>query len=176
LVLSKIFRIFVVNKLYLKNNPMKKIIKFVVRKYNLIKLSIKIRKFMNGKKKVNCILDVSGSIGNIFDPIFKILLEKNLKINLAQVDTEVRSYVKVKSMKDFKNIAIGGIGGTILQPGVDLFKDKFNNLDLIVLTDGYTDELNFNGIKNVLIISTCELVRLDKFNKNENVEQFIINL
>jgi predicted metal-dependent peptidase len=55
---------------------------------------------------------------------------------------------------------IMGLGGTTLMPGIDFIADKKNKIymfNLVILTDGYTDSLNFSNIKTkTLILSTAD--------------------
>jgi predicted metal-dependent peptidase len=47
---------------------------------------------------------------------------------------------------------ISGLGGTEIQPAIDYIadpKNKLNTLNTIILTDGYTDSLNFSKIKTL---------------------------
>ena len=52
-----------------------------------------------------------------------------------------------------------GLGGTTLQPGLDFIADKKNKIymyNTCILTDGYTDSLNFKNIHTrTLILSTA---------------------
>ena len=53
-----------------------------------------------------------------------------------------------------------GLGGTTLMPGLDFISDPKNRIsgfNNVILTDGYTDSLDFKNIKSrTLILSTAE--------------------
>jgi len=119
---------------------------------------------LKGKKRtgkgLNVILDSSGSMYGEFEKTLSFIFQRNVLINLIQVDTQVQDYVTIDNMKDFKKLKIKGLGGTVLQPGIDYIKEKpeLENLNLLILTDGYTDELNFNGLKGckkALVLTTA---------------------
>ena len=67
---------------------------------------------------------------------------------------------------------IKGLGGTIIQPAIDLVADKFNNFSTILLTDGETDDLNVSKLKNKLLVLSVN--REVNFIGNKHVEQIII--
>ena len=76
---------------------------------------------------------------------------------------EKASMVKLKleeSKKELQNIKITGLGGTTLQPAIDYInnsKNKLNIFNTVILTDGYTDHLNFkDSSKRFLILSTSK--------------------
>jgi len=135
-----------------------------------------------GKKRtgkgLNVILDTSGSMGGSFEKILSYVFQRNIVINLIQVDTDVQSYITLSDMKDFKNLKISGYGGTMLQPGIEYIKTKkeLSGFNLLVLTDGYTDTLNFNdlpGCKKVLIISNGTKTPISKENR-ASVKEIIV--
>ena len=56
---------------------------------------------------------------------------------------------------------IKGMGGTVLQPAIDYISEIENRLSTfnnLVLTDGYTDTLNFTNIKGKSLILTTAAV------------------
>ena len=59
-----------------------------------------------------------------------------------------------------EKMKIRGLGGTTLQPGIDFMSEKKNKIymyNTVILTDGYTDSLNFKNVKTkTLILSTAE--------------------
>jgi len=118
---------------------------------------------IKGKKRTgkgfNVLLDTSGSMGGDFEKILSFIFQRNILVNLVQCDVKVQKYQTLSKMKEFHNLKIKGFGGTELQPGIDFIKSKkeLSGFNLVVLTDGYCDSLNFDGIKGckrVLIIST----------------------
>lgn len=108
--------------------------------------------------KINCILDTSGSMGGYFEKALSFIFRSDIEINLIQCDTKVHGSENIKSMADLKKVSIKGLGGTILMPGVEYIKENFPQFNTVILTDGYTDSLDFSGYKGkVLIISNgCE--------------------
>jgi predicted metal-dependent peptidase len=113
---------------------------------------------LKGKKKqgakINCIMDTSGSMGGYFEKALSFIFRSDIEVNLIMCDTEVKSVDNIKSMKDLKKSVIKGLGGTVMQPAWDLVAYKFNNLNTLMLTDGYTDTLQLGAIKGkVLILS-----------------------
>lgn len=106
------------------------------------------------KSVINCILDTSGSMGNTFDKVLSYIYRNDIEVNLIEADTKVSHVQKVKNKKQLQKIPIKGLGGTILQPAVDLVVNKFNNYNTLILTDGYCDMLDLSKNKgNVLIIT-----------------------
>ena len=60
----------------------------------------------------------------------------------------------MKNKRQLDSMMIHGGGGTILQPAIDLVAEKFNDTNLLVLTDGMCDNLDISRIRgNVLMIS-----------------------
>jgi len=109
------------------------------------------------KNKVNVLLDVSGSMGGLFEKVLNYVYRSDIEINLIQCDTRVTSIESIKNKKKLELIQIKGLGGTTLQPGLDAIEERFNQYNNVILTDGYTDVLNFLNIKGrTLIISTNE--------------------
>ena len=116
-----------------------------------------------GKKRtakgLNVILDTSGSMGGDFEKVLSYIFQRNIVVNLIQVDTQIQGFEVIETMNDLKKLKIKGFGGTMLQPGIEYIKTKkeLANFNLLVLGDGYCDTLNFNGLpgcKKVLLIST----------------------
>ena len=116
---------------------------------------------IKGKKKfknlINCILDTSGSMGGDFEKVLAYIFQNDIQINLIQIDTEVKSVDLIKNKRDLQKMGISGLGGTMLQPGIDYIADKPNKLfkfNNVILTDGYTDTLNFTNVKGTTLILT----------------------
>jgi predicted metal-dependent peptidase len=106
---------------------------------------------------INCVLDTSGSMHGYFDKIISYIFHDGYSINLIQCDAEVQGSTVVKNKNELNEMKIEGLGGTILQPGLDYIKE--NNLQkysTVVLTDGYCDELDFTGLAKAIIISCGE--------------------
>lgn len=134
---------------------------------------------IKGKNKysnlINCILDTSGSMNGQFETILSQIFKDDYEINLIQCDTSVKNFLKIKNKNDLKKMKIKGLGGTVIQPGIDyIISNKqlaLNNL--VILTDGCTDTLDFSRFKNkkVLILSNdkeCPIVN------GKNVKQIIV--
>jgi len=134
---------------------------------------------VKGKNKysnlINCILDTSGSMNGQFEIVLSEIFKDDYQINLVQCDTDVKKFVKIQSKNELKKMKIKGLGGTTLQPGIDYISShkglKGNNL--VILTDGYTDSLDFSKAKSnkVLILTTsaeCPIA------SGKNVKQIIV--
>ena len=64
-----------------------------------------------------------------------------------------------------ESIPIKGLGGTALQPAVNYVAQHFNDLNTLVLTDGYCDSLDLSKLKgNVLLISIGTEVPITRSN------------
>jgi predicted metal-dependent peptidase len=88
---------------------------------------------IKGKRKIksmiNVGLDTSGSMGGTFERVLSYIYQN-----------------------DIEAIPIKGLGGTCLQPMIDHIANNFNNLGTVLLTDGYTDSLDFSKIKGKTLI------------------------
>lgn len=181
----------VLNKLHKKRKDHLKEIKRSVQtlKGNTIKKTISrasliLGEGIKGKKRtgkgINVILDTSGSMGGAFEKTLSFIFQRNLLINMVQCDTQVQSFEQISSMRELSNMYIKGLGGTVLQPGIQYIKDNPKTLggfNLLILTDGQTDTLNFNGMKGckkVLIISAGTKCPIASDN-NVAVKQIIID-
>jgi len=112
------------------------------------------------KNEINVLLDTSGSMGNEFEKVLSFIFQNDIQMNLIQCDAKVQQIIKIKDKKELEKMKIRGLGGTILQPALDFITDKKNKIymyNTVILTDGYTDALNFKMIKTkTLILSKCE--------------------
>ena len=109
------------------------------------------------KTVINCLLDTSGSMNGSFERVLSYIFQNDISINLLQCDTEVKNFIRIDHKNELEKMTINGLGGTILQTGLDYVKDdkELRKYPLVILTDGYCDTLNFSGLKkNVLILST----------------------
>ncbi len=105
---------------------------------------------------INWISDTSDSMQGLEEKVAAYLVQKDIQINLIQIDAEIKN-VRVITKKDFRKFKTYGGGGTVLQQAVDLIKkDKiFSKCHTVITTDGQTDVLDFSGYeKNVLYITT----------------------
>jgi len=109
------------------------------------------------KSKINVILDTSGSMGGMFEKVLSYIFQRDITINLLQVDTVLRGTEDIKNMRDLERLKIRGGGGTRMQPGIDYICENYNQYNTVLLTDGWVDSLdwsNHNG--KVLILTTAD--------------------
>jgi predicted metal-dependent peptidase len=125
------------------------------------------------KTKINCILDTSGSMGGTFERVLSYIYRNDIEINLIEADTEVKWIENIKNKRKLETMVIKGLGGTILQPAIDLVADQFNEYNTVVLTDGYCDSLDLSKIKGkVLMISIGVKVPISR--SNGKVKQIMV--
>ena len=108
------------------------------------------------KTKINVGLDTSGSMcgASTFEKILGFVYQSDIEMNFMESDTEVKWVQNIKSKKQLQSIPIKGLGGTCLSPMIDYIAENHNDCATVLLTDGYTDSLDFSRIKGrVLIIS-----------------------
>jgi predicted metal-dependent peptidase len=119
---------------------------------------------IKGKKKyknvINVILDTSGSMCGDFERVLCFVFQNDIHINLIQIDTEVKMVEDIKNKRDLQKVVIKGMGGTVLQPAVNYIvdpKNKLHSFNNVILTDGYTDTLNFSEVHGkTLILTTAQ--------------------
>lgn len=127
------------------------------------------------KTKINVGLDTSGSMGgnSTFERVLGYVYQNDIEINFMESDTEVKWVQNIKNKKKLESIPIKGLGGTCLQPMIDYVADNHNDCNTVLLTDGYTDTLDFSRVSGkVLIISVgvhCPISR-----SNGKVKQICI--
>jgi len=98
-------------------------------------------------KKVNIILDTSGSLYNELDQYVSQVIG-NYDCFIVMCDTSVTFAQDVKSMKEWKSIPKTGGGGTMLQPALDeLVKQNRQNMQTIFVSDFYCETLDLSKIK-----------------------------
>lgn len=125
------------------------------------------------KTKINCILDTSGSMGGTFERVLNYVYRNDVEINLIEADTEVKWIENIKNAKKLETLKIKGLGGTILQPAIDLVADVYNEYNTVVLTDGYCDSLDISKIKGrVLMVSIGVKVPISR--SNGKVKQIMV--
>ena len=135
---------------------------------------------LKGTKKIsqtiNVLLDVSGSMYGRFDTVLSEIFRDGYEINLIQVDTSVQKVEKIKSKSELKTLAIKGLGGTCLTPGIHYIidpKNKLSRFPTVILSDGETDTLDFK-------YTTCQFLVLtvDKkcpiTNHGANIREILI--
>lgn len=133
---------------------------------------------LKGNKKisfaVNVVLDTSGSMYGSFEKALSYIYQSEVSINLIQCDTNVHCKTHIKSKSDFNKFKINGLGGTILQPAIDyIVENKMDKLNTLILTDGYTDSLNFSKLRGkVLILSVGDECPIS--GGHEKVKQIVV--
>jgi predicted metal-dependent peptidase len=122
---------------------------------------------VKGKRKdsysLNVLLDVSGSMNGYFEKALSYIFQNGIVVNIVQCDTEVKDYTVIKNKNDFRSYTISGLGGTVLQPGINYIVGckKINKLNTLILTDGMTDELDVTHLNRCMIIShghACKVI------------------
>jgi len=120
------------------------------------------------KNEINVLLDTSGSMGGSFEKVLSYIFQNDIQINLIQCDAQIQQVLKIKEKKELEKMRIRGLGGTSLMPGLDFIAEKKNKIymyNTVILTDGYTDSLNFSKIKTkTLILSTASKCPIDHDN------------
>jgi archaellin len=118
---------------------------------------------LKGKRKENynlCVIqDTSSSMNGYFEKTLSYIFQNNIQLEFLQVDTNVKKHTTIKNKKQLQKIEIIGFGGTKLQRGIDYIttNKKLKKLNLLILTDGYTETLNFKNYNGkVLILSTSQ--------------------
>ncbi len=116
---------------------------------------------IKGKKKyknvINVILDTSGSMCGDFEKVLSYIFQNDIHINLIQIDTAVKEVKSIKNKRELQKVVIYGMGGTVLQPAIEYVsqvENKISTFNNLILTDGYTDTLNFSQIKGKSLILT----------------------
>ena len=108
-----------------------------------------------------------------FEKVLSYVYQNDIEINFIQGDTEVKWVENFKKKKQLETMRIHGLGGTILQPSVNYVVDNYNDFNTVILTDGYTDSLDFSQVRGrVLVISVgtpCPITR-----SNGKVKQITI--
>lgn len=109
------------------------------------------------KSKINVILDTSGSMYGMFEKVLEYVFQNDIEINVCQVDTAVHEIVCIKHMKQLARMDIHGLGGTMLQPAVDLIsQDKnYNKYNTVILTDGWCDTLDMSQMRGKVLGISC---------------------
>jgi predicted metal-dependent peptidase len=127
------------------------------------------------KTKINVILDTSGSMGGqgTFEKVLSYVYRNDIEINFIESDTEIKWVENIKSAKKLESLPIKGLGGTIMQTGIDYVVEHFNEFNTVLLTDGYTDSLDLGGLRGrLLIISVGVKVPISR--SNGKVKQIVL--
>lgn len=124
---------------------------------------------------INVILDTSGSMYDNIDNVLSYIYKNDIDINLIQIDIEVKDDKHLKNTSNaLTNVTLKGFGGTILQPALDLIKEKYNRYNNLILTDGYCDNLDFNDIKGKTMIISCG-TEVSYYNNSSKIKQILIS-
>ena len=127
------------------------------------------------KTKINVILDTSGSMGGqgTFERILNYVYRNDIEINFIESDTEIKWVENLKSAKKLQSLPIKGLGGTIMQSGLNYVVEHFNQFNTVLLTDGYTDTLDCSKLKGKLLIISVG-VKCPISRTNNKVKQIVI--
>jgi predicted metal-dependent peptidase len=103
---------------------------------------------------LTAIIDTSGSMHGYHDKIISYIFQNDIVLDVIQCDATVQNVKRVNNKNELKRLKLKGFGGTILQPSIDLIKKEYKKQNLVILSDGATDSLDFSGFKGkVLILS-----------------------
>ena len=129
------------------------------------------------KTKINVILDTSGSMGGsaTFEKILSYVYRNDIEINFIESDTEIKWVENIKSAKKLQSLPIKGLGGTIMQTGINYVVEHFNEFNTVLLTDGYTDSLDLSRLKGKLLIISVG-VKVPISRSNGKVKQICIDI
>ena len=127
--------------------------------------------FKRRSNEITVLLDTSGSMEGAFDKVLSYIFLKELSVNLIQCDVEVRDTTRVTNLTQLKRLKIKGLGGTTLMPGVLFAKKRYPNTPFVVMTDGFTDTLDFTGFKKEVLVLTTESTNREYIG---NYKEFVI--
>lgn len=127
------------------------------------------------KTKINCILDTSGSMGGTFERVLSYIYRNDIEVNLIEADTEVKWIENIKKKRQLETMVIKGLGGTMLQPAINLVAEQFNEYNTVVLTDGYCDSLDLSRIKGKVLMITIG-VKVPITRSNGKVKQIVVDV
>jgi predicted metal-dependent peptidase len=88
---------------------------------------------------------------NELQDVLSYLFRDGYEFNIVLCDTEVQATHKIKKKTDLKKITFKGGGGTILSGGIAYCESNWPKDFVLVLTDGYTDRLEFARPGNVVL-------------------------
>ena len=127
------------------------------------------------KTKINCILDTSGSMGGTFERVLSYIYRNDIEVNLIEADTEVKWVENIKKKRQLETMVIKGLGGTMLQPAINLVAEQFNEFNTVVLTDGYCDSLDLSKIRGKVLMITIG-VKVPISRSNGKVKQIVVDV
>lgn len=127
------------------------------------------------KTKINVILDTSGSMGgsSTFERVLNYVYQNDIEINFIESDTEIKWVENIKNTKKLQSLPIKGLGGTIMQTGIDYVVEHHNDCNTVLLTDGYTDSLDLSRLKGRLLIISVG-VKVPIARTNGKVKQIVL--
>ena len=127
------------------------------------------------KTKINVGLDTSGSMGGqgTFERVLSYVYRNDIEMNFIESDTQIKWVENIKSAKKLQSLPIKGLGGTIMQTGIDYVVEHFNDLHTVLLTDGYTDSLDLSKLKGKLLIISVG-VKVPIARSNGKVKQIVL--
>lgn len=115
-------------------------------------LKSKIRK----NRRINVILDTSGSLYNELDKYIANVIG-DYETRIIQCDTEICYDKIIKNVSEWKKVPRKGGGGTTLMPAVSKLIETKDFCPLYIITDGYTDTLDFTHYKDKVTIITTSV-------------------
>ena len=134
-----------------------------------------IKRAVSNMTKINCILDTSGSMGGTFERVLSYIYRNDIEVNLIEADTEVKWVENIKKKRQLETMVIKGLGGTMLQPAINLVAEQFNEFNTVVLTDGYCDSLDLSKIKGKVLMITIG-VKVPISRSNGKVKQIVVDV
>jgi predicted metal-dependent peptidase len=128
------------------------------------------------KTKINVILDTSGSMGgqSTFEKVLSYVYRNDIEINFIESDTNIKWVETIKSTKRLQSLPIKGLGGTIMQTGINYVVQNFNQFNTVLLTDGWTDSLDLSKLRGKLLIISVG-VNVPISVSNGKVKQIIVD-
>ena len=129
------------------------------------------------KSRINVILDTSGSMGGqgTFERVLNYVYRSDIEINFIESDTEIKWVENLKNTKKLQSLPIKGLGGTVMQTGIDYVCKNYNQYNTVLLTDGYTDSLNLSKLKGKLLIISVG-VKVPISVSNGKVKQIVLDV
>lgn len=107
--------------------------------------------------EISVILDTSGSMSGMIEKVLAYIFHHDVSCHIIQCDTEIHNVIECTCPNDIQKMKVSGFGGTELQPAINYIAGHklLKQLPLVVLTDGYTDTLDFSNIKQKVLAITC---------------------
>lgn len=113
----------------------------------------------NKKKILNVVLDTSGSMNGCMEIVLSYAAQDGYLFNLFQIDSEIKeeNIMTDITADELSNLRVFGGGGTVLMPAISYIceNEDFSDNPTVILTDGYTDKLDFQNMKYPPLVITC---------------------